>query len=120
MPPKSHRTRFSATIRTFGWFSLAAQSILNVISHTMNKAIKLWRQLNRNTRLDDLPEKCGTRDPSNDRPIALLRGEPGYFLWVESLPPEDWNKANDISPDQVRVMIECSIFGWPKADTQRR
>ena len=56
--------------------------------------------------------------------IALLRGEPGYFLWVEGLPPEEWNKANDISPDQVKVMMECSMFGWPmnspKADTQLR
>ena len=90
----------------------------------MNKAIKLWRQFNGNARFDDLPEMCGARDPSNNRPVALLRGELGYFLWVESLPPEEWNKANDISPDQVKVMMECSMFGWPmnspKADSQRR
>ena len=107
-----------------GGFAGTQSAALKLVPHTINRAIKLWQQLKEGARRDELPQMCGARDPSNNRPIAVLRGEPGYFLWVESMPPEEWNKANDISPDQVKAMMGGSIFGWPvkraKADTQRK
>jgi hypothetical protein len=55
---------------------------------------------------------CGARDPSNNRPVGIFRGEAGFFLWTESKTPEEWNMEHDISQDQVRDMMLASIVDW--------
>jgi hypothetical protein len=56
---------------------------------------------------------CGALDPSNQRPVALVRGEMGYFIWMESMTPEEWNRKHNISSKQAKAMLACSVLGWP-------
>jgi hypothetical protein len=83
-----------------------------MLTNTVGKVQRLWRWLSGAHRFDSLPVLCGARDPSNNRPVAILRGEMGYFLWTEGKTPEEWNNDHNISPDQVEAMIAGSVLGW--------
>ena len=63
-------------------------------------------------RVRALPAFCGARDPSNNRPVGIFRGEAGFFLWTESKTPEEWNMEHNISQEEVRDMMSASIVGW--------
>jgi len=75
-------------------------------------ARKVWAWLTGASRFHRLPILCGARDPSNNQPIAIWRGEKGYFLWTESKSPEECNKDHQISTNQVEAMLEGSVMGW--------
>ena len=74
-----------------------------MLTKTIARVQRLWRWLSRAHRFDGLPVLCGARDPSNNRPVAIWRGEMGYFLWTEGKTPEEWNNDHNISPDQVEA-----------------
>jgi len=90
----------------------------------IGKFNRVWRRLRGGARFDRLPMLCGARDPSNNQPVSIWRGETGYFLWTESKTPEEWNQEHGISPAQVRAMMEGSTLGWrisePTAQRKRR
>ena len=115
MPPKRHRTRLKgATIGTLAWVGWQLESWLrDLVPNNVNGVGKLWQRLTGAPRFDELPQMCGARDPSNNLPVALVRGEPGYFIWMECIDPEEWNEAHHISPKQVKAMMMGSVFGWP-------
>ena len=101
------------TIAALAWHcSQLKAGFPKVLRHIVNRLKKLWRRVTGVDRFDKLPLLCGARDPSSNRPVAIWRGEVGYFLWTHSMAPEEWNKAHQISPAQVRAMIEGSVFGW--------
>ena len=83
-----------------------------MLTVTLDKAQRLWRRLSSAHRFDRLPVLCGARDPSNNRPVAIWRGEMGYFLWTESKSPEEWNNEHNISPEQLEAMMAGSVLGW--------
>jgi hypothetical protein len=93
-------------------------SFSQMLSNTVAKVQRLWRWLSGAHRFDKLPVLCGARDPSNNRPVAILRGEMGYFLWAEGTTPEEWNNDRNISPDQVKAMIAGSVLGWHGNQTE--
>jgi hypothetical protein len=88
------------------------------------RAYTFWGWLTGAQRFNTLPVLCGARDPSNNQPIAIWRGERGYFLWTESKSPEEWNEDHDITRKQVAAMLEGSVLGWrcspPTSDATRR
>jgi hypothetical protein len=94
------------------WYFSQLKTGLKMARHTVDKVKKSWRSFTGADRFDNLPLLCGARDPANNQPVAIWRGQMGYFLWSESEAPEEWNKAHQISPAQVRAMIEGSVLGW--------
>ena len=70
-----------------------------------------------NQILDDLPEICFLRDLSTNEPIAVRKGECGFWP-MPGRDPEAYNKRQGITPAQVEAMRTGSIFGFncPGAD----
>ena len=102
------------TIAALAWHcSQLRAGLPKILRHIVNRLKKVWRRVTGADRFDRLPLLCGARDPSSNRPVAIWRGEVGYFLWTLCMAPEDWNKTHQISAAQVRAMIEGSVFGWP-------
>jgi hypothetical protein len=82
----------------------------------LEKAQGVWARLMGTTQFSRLPVMCGSRDPSNSHPVAIRRGEMGYFLWTESKMPEEWNQDHGISPEQVTAMVRGSVLGWRSSE----
>jgi hypothetical protein len=68
--------------------------------------------------LEKLPEICAARLPSDQSPILLHRGVPGYTPWKPSFDVDGYNSRKGITPAQVEAMLVGSMFGWhvPGAD----
>ena len=128
MSPKRRGTKLRGVVGTLAWIGWHLESWLRDLTPDIMMGVsKLWRRLKWAPSLDELPPMCGARDPSNNHPVAIIRGEPGYFIWTECMEPEEWNEAHHISPEQVKAMLMGSVFGWPKgqenaanAETHRR
>jgi hypothetical protein len=61
-----------------------------------------------------LPVLCGARNPATGEPIAIKRGELGYYPWTASTPitPEQYNALNGINEARVQAMMCGSMAGW--------
>jgi hypothetical protein len=59
----------------------------------------------------ELPEKCATFN-MDGKPIMIERGESGYMLMTKDFDPDAFNKALDITEEEVNLMIVGSMFGW--------
>lgn len=66
-----------------------------------------------------LPEVCASRNPADDSPVLLKRGEKGFWpMSATNVTPEECNKAWGITKSQEKAMLVGSMFGWnvPGAD----
>ena len=63
-----------------------------------------------------LPVICGARHPVTKEPIAIKRGDVGFYPWsamrTDTHTPESFNEAHGITPEQVRAMMAGAMFGW--------
>jgi hypothetical protein len=70
---------------------------------------------------EGLPEVCAARNPHDNSPVLLKRGESGFWpMTATNVTPEECNKAWGVTKAQVEAMLAGSLFGWhvPGADPQ--
>ncbi len=68
-----------------------------------------------------LPVACAARNPTNNKPIIIKRGERGYFPAAEDLNIQMFNRRLNVTAAQVEAMLVGSMFGFdvPGADPDR-
>lgn len=68
---------------------------------------------------DGLPNVCASRNPHDNSPVLLKRGELGCWpMTATNVTPEECNKAWGVTKAQEEAMLAGSLFGWdvPGAD----
>lgn len=70
---------------------------------------------------DTLPEMCATLLPSTLEPVAIKRGEKGYWPLPDGMTVECINEIFSATAAQIAAMEIGSLFGWdvPGADPSR-
>lgn len=61
--------------------------------------------------VNTLPKMCMTRLNTTGEPIAIKRGEMGYWA-MPGCDPDKFNTDHDVTPAQVMAMEAGSLFGW--------
>jgi hypothetical protein len=65
-----------------------------------------------------LPDVCAVLHPTDNVPVLIRRGEPGYEPFTSKVNVDDFNAALKITPPQREAMLAGSMFRWdaPAAD----
>ncbi len=68
-----------------------------------------------------LPIACAARNPTDNKPIIIKRGERGYHPAAEDLNVQMFNRRLNVTASQVEAMMIGSMFGFdvPGADPDR-
>lgn len=67
------------------------------------------------SNLEQLPFECYALMPTDNTPVLIRKGEPGYYPISPRITKElamEFNQRSGVTPAQVEAMLAGSMFGW--------